>query len=134
MVSIVIVSHSSGVASGAREMAGQMAGEVVIIASCGGNKAGGIGTDPDAIREAINRAWSDDGVLILADLGSAVMSAEFALEMLPEERRQRVWIADAPVVEGAVLAAVEASMGRSLAQVLAAAEGAREMHKIRREG
>lgn len=134
MVGIVIISHSNAVATGAREMAAQMAGTEVIIAACGGNKQGGIGTDPDAIRIALDQAWSDDGVLVLADLGSAVMSAELVMEMLPQERRRRVSIADAPVVEGAVLAAVEASMRRSLADVQAAAEGARAMRKVNREG
>lgn len=115
-------------------MAAQMAGDEVRIEACGGNKAGGIGTDPDAIREALDRVRSDDGVVVLVDLGSAVMSAEFVLEMLPVEHRQLISIADAPVVEGAVVAAVEASMGRPLAAVLAAAEGARAMRKVNREG
>ena len=71
-----------------------------------------------------------EGVVILADLGSAVLSAETALEFLDEKLRKRVQIADAPILEGAISAAVEASLGSSLASVVATAEGARELHKL----
>ena len=63
---------------------------------------------------AIDRAWSDDGVLVLMDLGSAVLSAETALDFVPEERRGSVLLCEAPLVEGAVAAAVAAKIGASL--------------------
>jgi dihydroxyacetone kinase DhaKLM complex PTS-EIIA-like component DhaM len=70
----------------------------------------------------------------MADLGSAVMSAEMVIEMLPDEMRDRIIIANAPIVEGAILAAVEASMGKPLTEVAAAAENASHMPKVNREG
>lgn len=130
MVGVVIVSHSAKVAEGAREIALQMAGEGARIAACGGSKEGGIGTDPDAIKAAIESVLGDSGAVVLADLGSAVMSAEMVLELLPAESREKVRIANAPVVEGAVVATVEASIGRSLEEVLAAAEQASFMQKV----
>lgn len=130
MVGVVIVSHSPKVAEGARDIAQQMAGEGIRIAACGGNKEGGIGTDPDAIKAAVESVLDGDGVVILVDLGSAVMSTEMVLELLPAESREKVRIANAPLVEGAVLAAVEASIGRGLDEVLAAAEQAASMQKV----
>jgi dihydroxyacetone kinase phosphotransfer subunit len=122
IVGIVIVSHSSEVARGAATMVAEMVGEEVPCAHCGGNPAGGLGTDVGRIQAAIDAVWSDQGVAILVDLGGAEMNAEMAIELLPEARQARVRICNAPVVEGAVLAAAEASGGASLDQVCAAAE------------
>lgn len=132
MVGIVIISHSAKVAEGAKEIALQMAPEVA-IAACGGSNDGGIGTDPDRIASGIAEVSAGDGVVILVDLGSAVMSAELIIDTLSDEMRAQVLIANAPVVEGAVMAAVEASMEKDLAEVLAAAESAARMTKIERE-
>ncbi len=121
-VSIVIVSHSPEVARGVAAMVGQMVGEDVHCAHCGGNPDGGLGTDPGQIKAAIERVWSAGGVAVMVDLGGAEMNAEMAIELLPEERRSRVRICDAPVVEGAVMAATEASSGADLDQVVATAE------------
>lgn len=130
MVSIVLVSHSKAVAEGTRELAGQMTQGAVPIAAAGGTADGDLGTSADLIWQAIQEVYSDEGVLIIMDLGSAVMSAEMALEMLSEEQRQHVLLSDAPFVEGAVVAAVEASIGKSLREVAAAALAAREMPKV----
>ena len=123
-VGIVIVSHSPHVARGAEDMVRQMVGESVPLAACGGNPDGGLGTDMAAISAAIDAAWSDRGVAVLVDLGGAEMNAEMAVEMLDESRRDRISICNAAVVEGAVMAATEASMGSALADVCAAAEDA----------
>jgi phosphoenolpyruvate---glycerone phosphotransferase subunit DhaM len=120
-VGIVIVSHSPDVAKGAADMVRQMVGEDVPLGWCGGNE-GGLGTDVGAIMAAIDSAWSEAGVAILVDLGGAETNSEMAIELLPEERRSRVVVCNAPVVEGAVVAATEASGGSSLALVRAAAE------------
>jgi PTS hybrid protein len=129
-VGLVIVSHSAKVAEGVVEMAGQMAGGVRIQAA-GGTDDGGIGTDPTLIAEAIAAADEGDGVLVLVDLGSAVLSARVAIEeLVGEEARDRVWIAEAPVVEGAVVAAIQASTGSSLEEVADAARGAATMAKV----
>src|SRR5881227_661819 len=121
-VGIVIVSHSHKVAEGAADMVRQMVGDDVPLAWTGGNAAGGLGTDFAAIGEAINRAWSEAGVAILVDLGGAETNSEMAVEMLAEDRRGRVVICNAPVVEGAVIAATESSGGSSLSAVRRSAE------------
>jgi len=129
MVGIVIVSHSQKVAEGIREMALQMARPGQLIISAGGMDDGGIGTDVVKVSEAIVAAHSGDGVVVMVDLGSAVMSTDTALELLDEEVREKVKIADAPILEGTISAVVEASLGSSLEIVLATAEGARNFKK-----
>ena len=113
-VGIVIVSHSPKVAEGAADMVRQMVGRDVPLAWTGGNPSGGLGTSFEAITEAIHRAWSEAGVAILVDLGGAETNSEMAIEMLAEEKRSRVVVCNAPIVEGAVIAATEASGGASL--------------------
>ena len=130
-VGLVVVSHSAKIAEGVVEMAAQMAADVRIEAA-GGTDDGGIGTDATLIAEAIAAADSGDGVLVFADLGSAVLSAQLAIdELVDEPRRASVWIADAPLVEGAVIAAIQASTGSSLDEVDAAARGAAGMGKVK---
>lgn len=121
-VGIVIVSHSPLVAEGAADMVRQMVGDDVPLAWCGGNPEGGLGTSVEAIIAAIDRAWSERGVAILVDLGGAETNSEMAIEMLGGDRAHKVVICNAPVVEGAVMAATEASGGASLAEVRATAE------------
>ena len=113
-VGIVIVSHSPHVAEGTADMVRQMVGDEVPLACCGGNPDGGLGTSVEAILAAIDRAWSEAGVAILVDLGGAETNSEMAIEMLPEERAGRVVVCNAPIVEGAVIAATEASGGAPL--------------------
>ena len=121
-VGIVIVSHSPLVAEGTADMVRQMVGDEVPLAWCGGNPEGGLGTSVEAIIAAIDRAWSDRGVAILVDLGGAETNSEMAIEMLDGDRGRKVVVCNAPVVEGAVMAATEASGGASLAEVRATAE------------
>ena len=121
-VSVVIVSHSPDVARGAAEMAVQMVGEDVQVASCGGNPDGGLGTSVVDILSAIESVWSDRGVAVLVDLGGAEMNSEMAIMQLGDDRSEKVVICNAPVVEGAVMAATEAASGSDLATVRATAE------------
>jgi dihydroxyacetone kinase phosphotransfer subunit len=121
-VALVIVSHSAEVARGTVEMVRQMVGQEVSIAHSGGNSAGGLGTDVASILAAIKSVWSPKGVAILVDLGGAETNSEMAIEMLPESWRDKVVICNAPIVEGAVMAATEAAGGGSLEQVRATAE------------
>ena len=121
-VSVVIVSHSPKVAEGAADMVRQMVGEEVACAWTGGDPGGGLGTDAVRIREAIESVWGEAGVAVLVDLGGAEMNAEMAIEMLDEGRRAKVRICNAPLVEGAVVAATEAAGGATLEQVCATAE------------
>ncbi len=121
-VGIVIVSHSRDVARGTVDMVRQMVGDEVALAFSGGNSEGGLGTDVASILAAINEVWSPRGVALLVDLGGAETNSEMAIEMLPEERQAKVVICNAPIVEGAVMAATEASGGGSLEEVRATAE------------
>jgi phosphoenolpyruvate---glycerone phosphotransferase subunit DhaM len=121
-VAIVIVSHSALVAQGAADMVRQMVGDEVRVAACGGNPDGGLGTDVAAIKVAIESVYGPAGVAILVDLGGALTNSEVAIELLPNEWQENVVICDAPIVEGAVLAATEAAGGSGLAQVQAVAE------------
>ncbi|QRM54308.1 dihydroxyacetone kinase phosphoryl donor subunit DhaM [Sinorhizobium sp. BG8] len=121
-VGIVIVSHSPLVAQGTADMVRQMVGDCVPLAWCGGNVGGGLGTNVAGILKAIEEAWSDAGVVVFVDLGGAETNSEMAIEMLGAERAERVAICNAPLVEGAVIAAAEASGGASLSRVVATAE------------
>jgi PTS hybrid protein len=121
-VGIVIVSHSAKVAEGAADMVRQMVGDMVPLAWTGGDAAGGLGTSVAGIQEAVRRAWSEAGVAILVDLGGAETNAEMAVEMSEEAWRGRVVVCNAPVVEGAVIAATEASGGSPLETVRRTAE------------
>ena len=121
-VGIVIVSHSPDVARGAADMVRQMVGAEVPLAWCGGDPDGGLGTSVEAVVNAIDAAWSERGVAILVDLGGAETNSEMAVEMLPAEKRSLVVICNAPIVEGAVMAATEASGGSALSDVRNAAE------------
>jgi phosphoenolpyruvate---glycerone phosphotransferase subunit DhaM len=121
-VGIVIVSHSPKVAEGAADMVRQIVGTSVPLAWTGGNPDGGLGTDVAAILDSIQRAWSDAGVAILVDLGGAETNSEMAIEMLDADRRDRVVVCEAPIVEGAVMAATESSGGSPLETVRRTAE------------
>lgn len=130
-MSLVLVSHSKTLAEGLRDMVVQVAGEGVRVAAAGGTADGRLGTNAEAIFDAIRAilAESGDGVLVLLDLGGAWLSVEVALEELSDAERARVWVSEAPLVEGAVLAGVQASVGGTLSEVAAAAAGAASMSK-----
>ena len=121
-VGIVIVSHSPKIAEGAADMVRQMVGDSVPLAHTGGNQDGGLGTSVEAIMLAIERAWSEAGVAILVDLGGAETNSEMAVEFMPEGKRSRIVVCNAPLVEGAVIAATESSGGSSLDVVKRTAE------------
>jgi phosphocarrier protein FPr len=125
MVNLVIVSHSSRLAEGVAELAAEMGGGEVAIEPAGGLDDGSIGTDAERVRAAVERVRSPEGVLVLMDLGSALMSAEIALEMLDDGGP--VMMSAAPLVEGAVAAAARARAGAALAEVAAEARGALAM-------
>ena len=113
MVGIVIVSHSQKLAEGVVEVSKMMAENAPIIAA-GGLEDGELGTSYEKIFAAIEEVYSADGVIILMDMGSAVMTTEMVLEDLD---KPNVKMLDCPLVEGAVLAAVEAAGGRSLKEI-----------------
>jgi phosphoenolpyruvate-protein phosphotransferase/dihydroxyacetone kinase phosphotransfer subunit len=125
VVGLVIVSHSAELAAGVVELAREMGGGDVPIEAAGGLDDGSVGTDAARVQAAIERAMSADGVLVLMDLGSALMSAEMATELLGGG--DRVLLSEAPLVEGAVAAAAVARGGASLEEVAAEARGALAM-------
>jgi phosphoenolpyruvate---glycerone phosphotransferase subunit DhaM len=127
MVGIVVISHSADLASGVVELAREMAGSEVRIEAAGGNGNGGLGTNEDLVKEAIASADSGDGVIVLGDLGSAFLTVRHVLERSGDAS---VHLVDAPLVEGAVAAAVVASVGQSAAEVTAAAEETRGAAKL----
>jgi phosphoenolpyruvate---glycerone phosphotransferase subunit DhaM len=129
MVSLLIVSHSAQLAAGVREFANQVSGGRVEIIDAGGTADGALGTSVERIQAGLQKIASPDGTLVLVDLGSAVLSVEMAIEALGATRVQ---ISDAPLVEGAYLAAIEASAESSLEETAAAALQAREMVKVHR--
>jgi phosphoenolpyruvate---glycerone phosphotransferase subunit DhaM len=130
-VGLVIVSHSAKVAEGVVELAEQMAEEVLLVPA-GGTDDGEIGTSAPKIADAIEAADAGDGVLVLVDLGSAVISARMAIdELIGDEHRGRVRISEGPLVEGAVIGAVQASTGSDLDAVERAAGQAATLPKAR---
>jgi dihydroxyacetone kinase phosphotransfer subunit len=130
-VGLVIVSHSAKIAEGVVELAEQMAEDVRVLAA-GGADGGEIGTSAIKIAAAIEAADTGDGTLVLVDLGSAVLSARMAIEeLIGDEHRDRVRISEGPLVEGAVIGAVQASTGSSLDEVDEAAIRAATMPKVK---
>jgi dihydroxyacetone kinase phosphotransfer subunit len=134
MVGLVLVSHSGTLVDGLREMVLQVAGDDVPVATAGGTDDGRLGTSAPRIAAAIRsvREAGADETLVLLDLGSAALSLELALEELDPADRTHVRVSEAPLVEGAILAAVQASVGAPIDEVVAAAEGAATMAKLPR--
>ncbi|MDN5331076.1 MAG: phosphoenolpyruvate---glycerone phosphotransferase subunit DhaM [Tepidanaerobacteraceae bacterium] len=130
MVGIVLVSHSPRIAEGTLDLVRQMVGDKVPIEIAAGTADGRLGTDATEIEKKIRKVYGGDGVLVMVDLGSAVLSTEVAIENLGEPFRSAIVIADAPFVEGTVAAAIEAGFGKSLAEVRAAAEGVKAYSKL----
>ncbi|EFA70943.1 phosphoenolpyruvate--protein phosphotransferase [Cylindrospermopsis raciborskii] len=126
VVGIVIVSHSKQLALGAQELAAQMVQGKISLAVAAGvdDPTNPLGTDPIQVYQAISSVFSEDGVIVLMDLGSALMSAEMALEFLPPAQRDKIYLCDAPLVEGAIAATVAASTGKNVQEVLREAQGA----------
>lgn len=126
MVGIVIVSHSQKLADGVKELAEMMARDVQ-IATAGGLENGMLGTSYEKISRAVEDVCGWDGAVIVMDMGSAAMTSELVVETLKDDG---VRLVDCPLVEGAVLAAIAASSGAALDEVVKQAESAREMKKL----
>jgi phosphoenolpyruvate---glycerone phosphotransferase subunit DhaM len=127
VVGIVVVSHSSELAEGLAALAAQMAGPEVRIEPAGGLPDGSLGTDEDRVRAAIKAADQGSGVVILGDLGSAILTVRHVLE---RRANGHVRLVDAPIVEGAIAAAVTASANMPLEDVARSAEEARGAAKL----
>ncbi len=131
MVGLVLVAHSALVADAVAQLVGRLAGSSVPVATAGGTDDGGFGTSSAKVRRALRDADRGAGVLVVADLGSAILTAkELLVDPDAEDLPERVEIADGPFVEGAVAAAMVAATGGDLAAVKAAAEEARHIPKL----
>jgi len=117
-------------AEGVAELAGQMVQGKVAIAAAGGTPEGALGTSVDKIMAALHEVDGPEGIIVLLDLGSAVMATEMAVEAYGHDQRHRIVISSAPLVEGAVIAAIEASIGNSLQEVAEAAASAYSLPKV----
>ncbi|MFD7416768.1 dihydroxyacetone kinase phosphoryl donor subunit DhaM [Kitasatospora purpeofusca] len=126
-VGIVLVSHSATLAAGLRELLGELVSPEVRVVVAAGTEDGGLGSSYELIARAVAAADSGAGAVVLPDLGSSVLTAQTVLE---DEPRPGVVLVDTPFVEGAVAAAVTASTGAALAEVVAAAEEARGFRKL----
>jgi phosphoenolpyruvate---glycerone phosphotransferase subunit DhaM len=129
-VTLILVSHSPEIASGLAEMAAQIAGPAVPIVAAGGAVDGSLGTDGGRVLEALRAAAHGSGAVVLVDLGSSVLSVRAALNELSPDELRHLSVADAPLVEGAIAAAVAASTGCSHAETARAAEEARSVAKL----
>jgi dihydroxyacetone kinase phosphotransfer subunit len=127
VIGLVVVSHSAQLAASLSKLAGEMGGGGLRVVPAGGGADGAFGVDAAGVAAAIAEGDSGDGVVILCDLGSAVLSTRTAIELRPDHDARLV---DAPLVEGAIAAAVMASTGASLDEVARAAEGARGASKL----
>jgi dihydroxyacetone kinase phosphotransfer subunit len=127
VVGIVIVSHSPDLANGVVALAGELAGDEVRIEAVGGGPDGSLGTDGERVREAIRKVDGGDGVVLLGDIGSAILTIKHVLE---SRANNHAMLVDAPLVEGAVAAAVTASAGCTLEEVARSAEEARNARKL----
>ncbi|MBA3944804.1 MAG: PTS-dependent dihydroxyacetone kinase phosphotransferase subunit DhaM [Herpetosiphonaceae bacterium] len=128
MIGMLIVSHSRKIAEGVQELAEQMGQQQVLIRAAGGMSDGTLGTSAEVIHAAATQLGSTpiDGLLVLLDLGSAVLSTEMALEGFAKP----FVISDAPLVEGAIMAVIEAAIGGDLERVAAAAERTKTLRKL----
>ncbi len=127
MINIVVVSHSAQLAQGVEQLARQMMrgeGCKLVLAAGVDDELHPIGTDAVKVMEAIESVADGEGIVVLMDLGSALLSAETALELLDPEVAAKVVLCAAPLVEGTLAAVVAANAGGSLEQVLAEAQGA----------
>jgi PTS hybrid protein len=129
-VGLVLVSHSTAIAEGLAELVAQVAGPDVPILAAGGASDGSFGTDGGKVLDALRKAGTGAGAVVLMDLGSSVLSVRAALAELTDDENERIVVADAPLVEGAIAAGVTASTGATRDEVAAAALEARGTAKF----
>ncbi|MCF1627396.1 dihydroxyacetone kinase phosphoryl donor subunit DhaM [Tetragenococcus koreensis] len=123
--SLLLLSHSKEITDGIQKMIEQMqTSNDVSIYSLGGTTDNEIGSDPTKIVEAVNEASKEDAFFVFADIGSAVINAEMAQDMLEEEQQERYYLVDAPLVEGAFAAAITAGTSDDVQQIIAEAQKA----------
>ncbi len=127
---VVIVSHSELIARGLKDLVDEMNDGAVLVVAAGGADQGRLGTSAIKIQEAIESLEDCDHILVYADLGSSILSAETAFDLIDEDLAEKCLIVDCPIVEGALAGVVQANMSQSLEEVIAASEEARDAHKV----
>jgi phosphoenolpyruvate---glycerone phosphotransferase subunit DhaM len=130
LTELVLVSHSASIAEGLSELLRQVAGPEVSIEAIGGASDGSLGTDGSRVMAALQNAVNGAGTVVVMDIGSSVLAVRAALSELEPEELEKVFVADAPLVEGALAAAVTASTGAPPEVVAKAAEEARNAAKL----
>lgn len=121
MISIILVSHSLKITDGLKEMIDEMVGtsDQVRVFSAGGADDGRLGTNAVAILDIMQQCSDDQNILIFADIGSAILSSETAIDLIDDEMlKEKVILVDAPLVEGAFIAAVQATVDNDIETIL----------------
>lgn len=118
MIGLLLVSHSIKITDGIKDLIVEMTSDSVPIVSCGGTDDGSLGTSAERIVEGINELSECDHILIFTEIGSTIMSAELALDLISDEDRDRCVMVDAPIVEGAFVAGVQSMVSDDLEEVL----------------
>lgn len=129
-IGVVIVSHSEHIANGLKDLVNEMNDGTVPVIAAGGADGGRIGTSAIRIQNAIESLEDCDHILIYADLGSSVLSAETAIDIVDEDLAEKVQIVDAPIVEGALAGVVQATISDDVNEVIRVSEEARNAHKV----
>lgn len=129
-IGVVIVSHSEYIANGLKDLVNEMNDGSVPVIAAGGADGGRIGTSAIRIQNAIESLEDCEHILIYADLGSSVLSAETAIDIIDEDLAEKVQIVDAPIVEGALAGVVQAIISDDVEEVIHVSEDARNTHKV----
>jgi len=130
MIGFILVSHSNKLVEGLKEIAEQINGKESNIKAIGGTSDGRIGTNPIEIYEALEEMYDGDNILIFGDLGSSIMSAQMAIDMVSDKIREKTILVDSPLVEGAIAAIIQSSITQNLEEVISAANEAKTMNKF----
>lgn len=130
MLGLVVVSHSQKVAQGVKDIAEQMNNGMVKIVEAGGVDEDRIGTNPLKIQAAIEEAYDQGPVLVFADLGSAIMNAELAIDLVDNEIKMQITIVNAPLVEGVIAAVIQATISDDVEDIIRTAVASKDLNKI----
>lgn len=131
MVAILVVSHSKALAEGTVELAKEMADNELVVKAVGGLSDGSIGTDAVRIMNELYNVYTEEGILVFVDLGSSVLSTQMAIDLLGDEKmKEHIHIVNAPLVEGTIIAALQASIGDPIDDIIKEAEKSWELKKL----
>ncbi|TDT50344.1 dihydroxyacetone kinase phosphoryl donor subunit DhaM [Fonticella tunisiensis] len=130
MIAVIIVSHSEKVAEGVKDIAEQMNNSKIMIRAAGGTENGRIGTNTLKIYETFEEVKNADNILVFVDLGSSIMATEMAMDMLDDEIREKITIVDAPIVEGALGAVIQATVTDNVKNIIETAIESKSLSKL----